>query len=124
MVLCGSQDVDLQVLRNFLNHLLGNYGTTVDLAQPSYQRDDNDRELETLLHELHDGKVAALFIYQSNPVHDLPGGDSIAEDLKRVSAARQPGAAAGRNGPSSHTSSARTTITWKAGAMPSRSTEW
>ena len=72
------------MLGNFLNHVLGNYGTTVDVAQPSYQREDNDRELETLLHELHDGKVAALFIYQSNPVHDLPSGESIAEDLKRV----------------------------------------
>jgi molybdopterin-containing oxidoreductase family iron-sulfur binding subunit len=84
LVLCGSQDVDLQVLGNFLNHVLGNYGTTVDIAQPSYQREDDDRELETLLQELHEGKVAALFIYQSNPVHDLPSGDSIAEDLKRV----------------------------------------
>jgi molybdopterin-containing oxidoreductase family iron-sulfur binding subunit len=84
LVLCGSQDVDLQVLCNFLNHVCGNYGTTVDIAQPSYQRDDNDSDLEMLLRELHEGKVAALFIYQSNPVHDLPSGESIAEDLKRV----------------------------------------
>jgi molybdopterin-containing oxidoreductase family iron-sulfur binding subunit len=84
LILCGSQGVDLQVLGNFLNHVLGSYGATVDVAQPSYQREDNDRELETLLRELHDGKVEALFIYQSNPVHDLPSGEGIAEDLKRV----------------------------------------
>jgi molybdopterin-containing oxidoreductase family iron-sulfur binding subunit len=84
LILCGSQDVDLQVLCNFLNHVLGNYGTTVDLAQPSYQRDGNDAELEVLLQELHDGKVSALFIYQCDPVHDLPSRASIAEDLKRV----------------------------------------
>jgi len=85
LILCGSQDVELQIQTNFLNHILGNYGTTVDIAQPSYQREDNDRDVEILLQELHEGKIAALFIYQSNPVHDLPGGDRIAEDLKRVS---------------------------------------
>jgi molybdopterin-containing oxidoreductase family iron-sulfur binding subunit len=84
LVLCGSQDVELQTLTNSLNNVLGNYGTTVDIAQPSNQRDDNDREVENLLRELREGKVAALFVYQSNPVHDLPGGDGIAADLKRV----------------------------------------
>jgi len=86
VVLCGSQDADLQVRANVLNHLLDNYGATVDLAQPSYQRDGDDREVETLLQELHDpeSKIQALFVYQSNPVHDLPGGETIAEDLKRV----------------------------------------
>jgi molybdopterin-containing oxidoreductase family iron-sulfur binding subunit len=85
LILCGSQDVNLQVLANLLNHVLGNYGNTLDIAQQSYQREDNDLELETLLREIHDGKVEALFIYQSNPVHDLPSGEKIAEDLKRVS---------------------------------------
>lgn len=84
LVLSGSQDVDQQVLCNFLNHILGNYGTTVDVAQPSYQREGNDRELEILLQELHEGNIAALFVYQSNPVHALPSGESIAADLKRV----------------------------------------
>ncbi len=86
VILCGSQDVDLQVRANVLNHLLDNYGHTVELAQPSYQRDGDDREVEKLLQELHDpaSKIQALFVYQSNPVHDLPGGETIADDLKRV----------------------------------------
>jgi molybdopterin-containing oxidoreductase family iron-sulfur binding subunit len=84
LILCGSQDLDLQLLCNFLNHVLGNYGTTVDLVQPSYQREGSDLELEILLQGLREGKVGALFIYQSNPVHDLPSGEHIAEDLKRV----------------------------------------
>jgi molybdopterin-containing oxidoreductase family iron-sulfur binding subunit len=84
VVLCGSQAVECQVLGNFVNHVLGNYGTTVDLAQPSYQREDNDHDLEALLREIRDGKVAALFVYQTNPIHDLPSGETIAQDLKRV----------------------------------------
>jgi molybdopterin-containing oxidoreductase family iron-sulfur binding subunit len=83
LILCDSQDVDVQVLCNFLNHILGNYGTTVDVAQPSLQQRGDDGELQTLLRELHDGKVSALFTYQCNPVYDLPNGESLAGDLKR-----------------------------------------
>jgi molybdopterin-containing oxidoreductase family iron-sulfur binding subunit len=84
LILCGSQDQGLQVLVNYLNHTLGNYGTTLDLARPSYQRADNDRELQVLLQEMRAGKVDALFICNSNPAHDLPGGEAVAEDLKRI----------------------------------------
>jgi molybdopterin-containing oxidoreductase family iron-sulfur binding subunit len=84
LILCGSQDVDLQILTTYLNDLLGNYGSTVDLTRPSYQRDDDDREVENLRKDLSDGKIAALFVYQSNPVYDLPGADRLVEDLKRV----------------------------------------
>jgi molybdopterin-containing oxidoreductase family iron-sulfur binding subunit len=84
LVLCGSQDVAEQMLCNYLNHLLGNYGATVDLEYPSYQRAGSDGDLHELLRELHDGRVAALFLHQSNPVYDLPGAEALAEDLRRV----------------------------------------
>lgn len=83
LILCDSQDVDVQVVCNFLNHILGNYGATVDVAQPSLQQQGDDGELQTLLRELHDDKVSALFTYQCNPVYDLPNGESLAGDLKR-----------------------------------------
>jgi len=84
LVVCDSQAVDEQVLCNFMNHVLSNYGTTVDLEQPSYQQQGTDPELDNLLREIRDDKVAALFVYQSNPVYDLPGGPALAEALKRV----------------------------------------
>lgn len=84
LVVCDSQAVDEQILCNFLNHVLSNYGTTVDLEQPSYQQQGTDPDLENLLHEIRANKVSALFIYQSNPVHDLPGGPALAEALERV----------------------------------------
>jgi molybdopterin-containing oxidoreductase family iron-sulfur binding subunit len=84
LVLCGSQDVNLQILGNALNHLLDNYGTTVDVVQPSYQVQGNDGDLEKLLGELRQGKVGALFIHQCNPVHDLPAGAALAKELKGV----------------------------------------
>jgi molybdopterin-containing oxidoreductase family iron-sulfur binding subunit len=83
LVVCGQQDVTVQVLCNFINHLLGNYGITVDLAQPSDQLQAGEG-VEALLGELHNDRVEALFVYQCNPVHDLPSGEALEKDLRRV----------------------------------------
>ncbi len=84
LVVCGQQDVNVQVLCNFINHLLDNYGKTVNLAQPSYQMQVGDSDVDTLLRELREGQVEALFVYKCNPVHDLPAGESLPKDLQRV----------------------------------------
>jgi len=84
LVVCGSQAIQEQVLANYLNHLLGNYGSTIDLDRPCFQSQGNDRDLETLAAELQAGKVQALFAYGVNPAFDLPGGDQLAEALGRV----------------------------------------
>jgi molybdopterin-containing oxidoreductase family iron-sulfur binding subunit len=84
LVVCGRQDVPAQVLVNFLNHLLGNYGATLDLTQPSLQRQGSDADLEVLLRDLEAGKVSALFLYGVNPLCELPGGTDLLAALKRV----------------------------------------
>lgn len=84
LVISGLQDRRAQVLVNFMNHLLGNYGPVVDLEHPSRQKAGNDRELQQLIDELRAGAVAALFIYGANPVYDLPQGQGLAEEIKRV----------------------------------------
>jgi molybdopterin-containing oxidoreductase family iron-sulfur binding subunit len=84
LVLCGSQDVPTQVVCNFINHLLRNYGSALDVERPSLQRQGSDRDLEALLGELDAGKVAALFVLDSNPVYDLPDGEAVAQAVRRV----------------------------------------
>ena len=84
LVICGIQDVHAQVLCNYINHLLDNYGHTLDWDHPSLQRSGNDRELESFLQELFEGKVAALFLGDVNPVAELPQGDAIARALPHV----------------------------------------
>ena len=84
LVLCGLQDVHLQLLTNYMNELLGNYGSTLDVARPSLQKSGNDRELQVLLDELNAGKVAALFLYGVNPVYSLPHGSQLAEWISKV----------------------------------------
>ena len=82
LVLCGSQDVAEQLVCNFLNHLLGNYDATLDVAHPSYQSQANDRDVQELVAELERGDVGALFVYRSNPAYDLPA--VLADKLRNV----------------------------------------
>ncbi len=81
LVISGSQDVCEQVLVNYVNHVLGNYGNTVDLEHPSQQAQGDDAQLAALLDELKRGEVKALLVYGCNPAYELPG---MAELLGRV----------------------------------------
>lgn len=84
LVVSGSQELRAQILVNGINHLLGNYGTTLDANAASQQKAGNDRELQTLVEELERGQVAALFLLNVNPVYELPNGPAFGETLKRV----------------------------------------
>lgn len=81
LVVSGSNDAREQVLVNFINHLLGNYGSTLEVDRPSLQAQGSDRDLEKFLTEVRAGKVQAVFVYSANPAYDLPG---VGEALKRV----------------------------------------
>jgi molybdopterin-containing oxidoreductase family iron-sulfur binding subunit len=83
LVIGGMQDVTAQVVVNFMNHALGNYGSTLELSAPSLQRQGSDAALATLADELNHGKVAALLILNANPSAELPG-DAWTEGIKRV----------------------------------------
>ncbi len=84
LVVCGTNDTATQQLVNAINDLLGNYGKTIDLNEPTFARRGNDAELEELVGELERGEVDALLIYGANPVYDTPVGSSFAEALSNV----------------------------------------
>ncbi|MFQ5749211.1 MAG: hypothetical protein ACE5H3_07130, partial [Planctomycetota bacterium] len=84
LMVCGSNDVAVQVLVNHANDLLGNYGTTLDLERPSRQRQGDDAALAGLRSELAAGKVDALIIQGVNPGFDLPDPERFAESLRKT----------------------------------------
>ncbi len=84
LVVCGSQDVNTQVVCNFINHTLGNYGATLDIAHPASQGDAGDDAIQTLLNELEAGTVDALIMDGVNPVYDLPNGAAFATAIGKV----------------------------------------
>ncbi|HXK60018.1 MAG TPA: 4Fe-4S dicluster domain-containing protein [Acidobacteriota bacterium] len=84
LVISGSRDVKVQLLCNLINHLLGNYGKTVDIEQRSYQGEGNERDLSQLIEELRAGDVDALFVLGVNPVYDLAGIPEISSLISRI----------------------------------------
>jgi Fe-S-cluster-containing dehydrogenase component len=77
LVVCGSQRIDDQLLVNSINDRLGNYGATIDISAPSYQRQGSDTPIDF-------SDADAVFALACNPVYDLPNGDAIAKQLARV----------------------------------------
>ncbi|MCC7476682.1 MAG: 4Fe-4S dicluster domain-containing protein [Pirellulales bacterium] len=84
LVVSDSQDVAVQRLINYANHLLGNYGTTVDLAQPSRQRQGQDRDVEQLIGDLRGNRIGALLVADLDLLHDLACFPDLAEAIDRI----------------------------------------
>ena len=84
LVVCGEQDLNVQKLCNFINHLLGNYGATLDIAQPSSIRLGRDADLVALVDEMKQGKIGALLIHDANPIFELPENMGFADAIKEV----------------------------------------
>ena len=84
VVLCDSQDVAVQKLVNGINHLLGNYGRTLDVEKPSLQRQGSDQDVDKLIDDLEAGRIAALFVAGTDLTHNLPGRDKLSEAISGV----------------------------------------
>ena len=79
LVLSGSNDVNVQLVVNAINHLLGNYGKTLDIANHQNLRSGDDAEFEKFVKALETG--AGVIFYNCNPVYDSPAGDRIEKAL-------------------------------------------
>ncbi|GAB4124270.1 MAG: TAT-variant-translocated molybdopterin oxidoreductase [Raineya sp.] len=84
LVVCGSNDVNVQILVNAINNALESYGSTIDLSHPNYTKQGNDEEMNKFVDDLKAGSVGAVIFYGTNPVYDHPRGKEIADALKGV----------------------------------------
>jgi len=82
LVVSGSNDVNVQLVVNAINILLGNYGTTIDLSAYSNQRQGDDAEMDALVSELGSGD--ALIVFDSNPVYSYAKKDAFKSALEKV----------------------------------------
>ena len=84
LVVCGSNDVSCQILVNAINALLGNYGTTIDLDNPSYQYAGNDAEFVEFINEMNRAEVDAVFFLNSNPAYEYTEAKAFTDALSKV----------------------------------------
>lgn len=84
LIISGSNDTDTQIIVNAINLALGNYGKTIDLANPMLHRKGSDKEMAEFVDGLDDGKVGGVIFLDTNPVYDYPESSKVTEGLKKA----------------------------------------
>ena len=84
LIISGSNDVACQQLVNEINHLLGNYGQTINFNNQLNVRAGMEEEMIGLLDKMQKGEVDALLCYNVNPAYDHPNADDFKKGLSKV----------------------------------------
>ena len=84
VVVCGSNDMNIQLVVNGINQLLGNYGKTIDIENPSYTHQGDDAAFAAMVTEMASGTVGAIITYNTNPVYTAPAALKFAEAFNKV----------------------------------------
>lgn len=85
LVVCGSNDVDTQVLCNKLNSVIGAYKTTINLNDPIRMFASDDAAMNKFANDVVNGNGPdAVIFYGVNPVYTLPNGKEFAKGLKKI----------------------------------------
>ncbi len=84
LVVCGSNDENVQTVVNAINSKIGAYGTTISWAHTNNTKQGNDADMMAFVDALNNGDVDTVIFHDCNPVYELPMGKKIGEKLKSV----------------------------------------
>ena len=85
LVVCGSNDVNIQIIVNAINEAIGAGGNTIDWNTPVNYRQGLDSDMVTLTKDLNSGSVGALLVYGANPVYSYFDSQKFAAGIKKCS---------------------------------------
>ncbi|MBZ5858978.1 TAT-variant-translocated molybdopterin oxidoreductase [Flavihumibacter profundi] len=84
LVVCGSNDVNIQIIVSAINEAIGANGTTINWAVPLQNKAAIDADMVKLTDDLNAGSVGALIIYDANPAYDYYDAEKFKAGLKKV----------------------------------------
>jgi molybdopterin-containing oxidoreductase family iron-sulfur binding subunit len=84
LVVCGSNNPNIQIIVNAINEAIGSYGSTISWASPYLGHQALDSEIATLTADMEAGRVGALLAYDVNPVYEYFDGERFKKALQRV----------------------------------------
>jgi MoCo/4Fe-4S cofactor protein with predicted Tat translocation signal len=84
LVVCGSNDMNIQVVVNAINEAIGAGGTTLNWASTSNYRQGIDGQMVQLVNDLNAGTVNGVLIYGTNPVYSYADKDKLVAGLKKA----------------------------------------
>jgi MoCo/4Fe-4S cofactor protein with predicted Tat translocation signal len=82
LVISGSNDVNIQLIINGINNLLGNYGNTVLTSKTLNTHQGIDSDFETFITEIKNKTIAGVLCWGVNPVYNHPAGAEIKQALE------------------------------------------
>jgi Fe-S-cluster-containing dehydrogenase component len=84
IIISGTNSVDIQIIVNGINYLLGNYNECIDLNNNIRIASGIDSRMDNLVNDMNNGRISALFMYNINPVYDYPEPDKFLGGLKKT----------------------------------------
>jgi molybdopterin-containing oxidoreductase family iron-sulfur binding subunit len=84
IVISGTNNVDIQIIVNGINSMLGSYSDCIDLRNNLNIASGIDSKMEDLVTDLNSDKVKALLMYNVNPVYDYPGSEKFLSGIKNA----------------------------------------
>ncbi|MEI6582896.1 MAG: TAT-variant-translocated molybdopterin oxidoreductase [Chitinophagia bacterium] len=84
LVVCGSNDINVQLVVNAINQAIGAVGTTINWGVTFNGRKGVDADIAKLIDDMKAGSVGTLLIYGANPAYTWPQASAFTEALKKV----------------------------------------
>jgi MoCo/4Fe-4S cofactor protein with predicted Tat translocation signal len=84
LVVSGSNDVNVQIVVNAINDIIGANGTTINWAATTNIRKGIDTDMETLAKEMASGAIGAVMVYDCNPVYNYRDGENFGKALAKL----------------------------------------
>ena len=84
LVICDSNDPNIQAVVNGINEMLGNYGSTIDFSNPIHLRKGSDAAAAELVAEMNAGSVDMLLVMDADPVYTMPASWGFSDAMAKV----------------------------------------
>jgi Fe-S-cluster-containing dehydrogenase component len=85
LVVCGSNDTNIQIIVNAINEAIGAGGRTINWASTSNYRKGVDADMVKLVDDMNSGAVNAVLIYGANPAYSYHDSAKFAAGLAKCS---------------------------------------
>ena len=84
LVVCGSNDMNIQLVVNAINSAVGANGTTINWSAANNTRKGSDLEMAQALEMMKAGQVGTVIFHGVNPAYEWTNSAEVANALKRV----------------------------------------
>ena len=84
LVVCGSNDSNVQIVVNAINEAIGANGTTINWGASTNTRRGIDSEMVLLAQQMNAGAIGSLLVYDCNPVYNHADGANLAKAIAKV----------------------------------------